>query len=294
MEKIQVGELLVSRYVLGTDGYGEGVSEKTAFGLMERYLALGGNILDTARMYTDGKSEKIVGDFARAHKDEVLISTKCAFPPKGNMHKSRLSKAEIISDVEESLRVLGVECIDILWLHRDDEKLPVEPMIDTLNLLVKQGKIKCFGASNWRHDRIMTANQYASENGLAGFGASQVLYNMATVSHVWDDTLVILADAEKKKYEEAPLPVFAFSSQAKGFFEKHKSNTLSEKAKARYFTPESLLTYDRIIKRTEKTGETVSGAALRMLIEESLFPVLPILGAKSEEQLLSSIDRGSL
>ncbi len=291
MEYIQIEDMRVSRFVLGTDGYGQRIDEKTARGIMEKYLEYGGNILDTARMYTDGKSEKIVGEFVRAHNDKMLISTKCAFPPQEDMHKSRLSRSEIMGDVEESLRALKVDCIDILWLHRDDETLPVAPIVDTMNLLINQGKIRCFGASNWRHERIMAANRYAKENGLSGFSASQVLYNMATVSHVWDDTLVILKGEEKKKYEEAPMPVFAFSSQAKGFFEKYRTNTLSEKAKERYLTPESLVTYERILERTEKTGETVSAAALRMLIEESAFPVFPILGARNIEQLTESLGK---
>lgn len=289
MNYIEVQKLHVSEFVLGTDGYGERIDKKTAFEIMEKYMELGGNILDTARMYTDGKSEEIVGEFVRKKQGKMLISTKCGFPPKGDMHTSRLSKEEIFSDVEESLRALKIDCIDILWLHRDDEKLAVEPMIDTLNLLVRQGKIRYFGASNWRHDRIMAANRYAEENGLSGFRASQVLYNMATPSHIWDDTLVILQGEEKKKYEENPLPVFAFSSQAKGFFEKYRQGALSEKAKARYLTAESLATYERILQRTGITGETISAAALRMLIEESKFPVLPILGARTEEQLIASM-----
>ena len=85
------------------------------------------------------------------------------------------------------------------------------------------------------------------------------------------------------------MPVFAFSSQAKGFFEKYRQGALSEKAKARYLSEESLRTYERILQRTEETGETVSAASLRMLIEESKFPVLPILGARTEEQLIASI-----
>lgn len=291
MEYINIEDLRISRFVLGTDGYGERIDEKTARGIMEKYAEYGGNILDTARMYTGGKSEKIVGEFVRAYKGEMLISTKCAFPPQGDLHQSRLSRAEIMADAEESLRALKVDCIDILWLHRDDEALPAEPIVDTMNLLIKQGKIRYFGASNWRHERIMAANRYAKENGLAGFSASQVLYNMATPSHVWDDTLVILEGAEKKKYEEVPMPVFAFSSQAKGFFEKYRTNTLSEKAKARYLTPQSIATYKSILKRAEETGETVSAAALRMLIEESAFPVLPILGVRNIEQLAASLGK---
>lgn len=290
MEYIKIQDMELSRFILGTDGYGRRIDRKTAFSILELYAGNGGNVLDTARMYTGGESEKIVGEFARANRGQMLISSKCAFPPCEDMHKSRLSRAEIESDIDESLRALRVDCIDIMWLHRDDEALPTEPIVDTMNAMRKKGKIRYFGASNWRYDRIKAANRYAVETGQAGFFASQVLYNMASCSYVWDDTLVVLSGEEKKKYEAEPFPVFAFSSQAKGFFEKYRTGTLSEKAKARYLNPESEAAYEKISRRAEETGETISHAALKMLIEQSRFEVFPILGAGNPMQLRSSLN----
>lgn len=290
MEYIKIQDMELSRFILGTDGYGQRIDRKTAFSILELYAGNGGNVLDTARMYTGGESEKIVGEFARANRGHMLISSKCAFPPCEDMHKSRLSRAEIESDIDESLRALRVDCIDIMWLHRDDEALPTEPIVDTMNAMCKKGKIRYFGASNWRYDRIKAANRYAAETGQAGFFASQVLYNMASCSYVWDDTLVVLSGEEKKKYEAEPFPVFAFSSQAKGFFEKYRTGTLSEKAKARYLNPESEAAYEKISRRAEETGETISNAALKMLIEQSGFEVFPILGAGNPAQLRSSLN----
>lgn len=290
MEYIKLADMQLSRFILGTDGYGERIDKKTAFALMGCYAENGGNVLDTARMYTGGRSETIVGEFARANRGSVLISSKCAFPPAKDMHRSRLSREEIEGDIDASLHALGVEQIDIMWLHRDDENLPVEPIVDTMNKMVAKGKIRYFGASNWRHDRIREANRYAEKAGLAGFCASQVLYNMAACSYVWDDTLVVMTGEERKKYEASPLPVFAFSSQAKGFFEKYRTNTLSEKAKARYLNPESEAAYERIARRAAETGETISHAALQMLIGQSGFDVFPILGARNVEQLKASLN----
>lgn len=290
MEYIKIQDMELSRFILGTDGYGRRIDRKTAFSILELYAGNGGNVLDTARMYTGGESEKIVGEFARANRGQMLISSKCAFPPCEDMHKSRLSRAEIESDIDESLRALRVDCIDIMWLHRDDEALPTEPIVDTMNAMRKKGKIRYFGASNWRYDRIKAANRYAVETGQAGFFASQVLYNMASCSYVWDDTLVVLSGEEKEKYEAEPFPVFAFSSQAKGFFEKYRTGTLSEKAKARYLNPESEAAYEKISRRAAETGETISNAALKMLIEQSGFEVFPILGAGNPAQLRSSLN----
>ena len=86
----------LSQIVLGADGYGERIDKKTAFELMELYVKNGGNVLDTARMYTDGKSEKIVGEFAKSNRDNLYISTKCGFPYD---RKNRLNEQDIVFEM---------------------------------------------------------------------------------------------------------------------------------------------------------------------------------------------------
>ncbi len=290
MNYLNLKDMKLSQIVLGTDGYGERIDKKTAFDLMKIYLANGGNVLDTARLYCGGESERIIGEFVKGMRDRVYISTKCAHPPSGRMDISRLSEAEIESDIDESLRTLSTDYIDILWLHRDDVTKNVEPIIDSLNKMVKKGKIRYFGASNWTHDRIFEANGYAEKSGQDGFVASQALYNLAKCSCSWDDTLVGLENEEKSKYDKNPFPVFAFSSQAKGFFEKYHNNSLSEKARERYFNEETLKTYEKVKSLAEQTGDTLSYTALSLLIEQSNFDVFPIIGPSSVEQLKQSLN----
>ncbi len=282
MNYVNIADMHLSQIVLGTDGYGDRISRKSAFELMEFYIENGGNILDTARLYCDGKSEEIVGEFVRSRHDSIYISTKCGFPYD---KKNRLNEHEIMSDVHASLKALRTEYIDILWLHRDDTDVKVEYIIDTLNKLRMQGKAKYFGASNWSYDRILEANEYAAKSNQAGFVASQPLYNLATRTYIWDETLTCLEGDELAKYTKKPFPVFAFSSQAKGFFEKYSQNTLSEKSKERYMNEQTLETYNKILERVHKTGDTISYTALSMLIEQSPFDVLPIIGPSNLDQL---------
>ena len=287
MNYINLSDMKLSQIVLGTDGYGERIDKKTAFELMELYVKNGGNVLDTARMYTDGKSEKIVGEFAKSTRDNLYISTKCGFPYD---RKNRLSEQDIVFDVITSLDTLNLEYIDILWLHRDDTDIEVEYIIDTLNKLRRDGKVKYFGASNWSHDRIMQANAYAQRSNQYGFIASQPHYNLASRSYVWDNTLTYLEGDELSKYLEQPFPVFAFSAQAKGFFEKYSQGTLSPKAKERYFNEKTLKTYEKIIGLARKTGDSISYTALKMLIEQSPFDVFPIIGPSNTEQLKQTLN----
>ncbi len=291
MKCINLCGMRMSQIILGTDGYGERITEETARGLMTEYIKCGGNVIDTARLYCGGKSEEIIGRYLAdtGLRDKVYISTKCSHPPLGHMEVSRLGRDDIEYDVEKSLAALGIDTIDILWLHRDDVSKPVEPIIDALNDIADSGRIRYFGASNWSFERIAAANAYAKSAGKRGFIASQALYNMATCSRVWDDTLAVIEGDEKKNYDESHFPVFAFCSQAKGFFEKYHGGSLSEKAKERYLNAESLKTYDKICARAQSDGKSISYTALEMLSEQSDFDVFPIIGPTNLNQLRQTL-----
>ncbi len=290
MNYIKLGDMNLSQIVLGTEGYDERIERQTAYSLMDTYLENGGNVIDTARLYNGGKSEALIGDYIQGKRDKVYISTKCAHPVTlADLSHVRLSKEEIEDDVAQSLKALKTDYIDILWLHRDDPEKCVGPIIDTLNSLVKEGKIRYFGASNWSYDRIMQANEYAKDTNQTGFCASQALYNLATRSCVWDEKLAYIED-DKEKYDNDTLPVFAFSSQAKGFFEKYATGELSEKAKQRYLNEGSIKTFEEIKARSQKENKTISSVALEMLCERSNFDVLPIIGPSRLTQLKDTLN----
>ena len=290
MNYIKLGEMNLSQIILGTEGYDERIERNTAYSLMETYIENGGNVIDTARLYNEGKSEALIGDYLKGKRDSVYISTKCAHPKTlADLSHIRLSKEEIEDDVAQSLKALKTDYIDILWLHRDDPQKDVGPIIDTLNSLVKAGKIRYFGASNWSYDRIKMANEYAKQTNQIGFCASQALYNLATRSCVWDEKLAYIED-DKEKYDNDTLPVFAFSSQAKGFFEKYATGELSEKAKQRYLNEGSIKTFEEIKARAEKENKTISSVALSMLCERSNFDVFPIIGPSRLSQLKDTLN----
>lgn len=291
MNYLKLCDMSLSQIVLGTEGYGERIDTKTAFSLMETYLENGGNVIDSARLYCGGKSEEVVGEFIKGKRDNVYISTKCAHPlTLSDLSHIRLDKKEIEDDVKASLNALKTDYIDILWLHRDDEAKPVGPIIDTLNSLVKCGKVRHFGASNWSYDRIMEANEYAQKTNQTGFCASQGLYNLATRNGIWDTKLAYI-DEEKEKYDNGDIPVFAFSSQAKGFFEKYAVGQLSDKARDRYLNEKSIETFKKIKERAEKENVSISSVALRMLCEQSNFDVFPIIGPSNLAQLKATLNK---
>jgi aryl-alcohol dehydrogenase-like predicted oxidoreductase len=147
-----VNGIKVSSIVLGSDSFGTIIDEQTAFSLMDKFCSFGGNTIDTARIYgahfggDAGDSEAVIGKWLskRGKREDVVISTKCAHPNLATMDISRLSKKEIEDDVDKSLVTLKTDYIDILWLHRDDINVSVDEIIDTLDGLVKKGKIRRF------------------------------------------------------------------------------------------------------------------------------------------------------
>ncbi len=264
----------VSQFVLGTDTFFKKPDKNTAYEIMDLYTENGGNVIDLS-----AHAETLVGEYIkeRGIRERLFIMTKCDF-------------GDIEEAIDKSLARLGLDIIDMVFLHCDNEKRSVQNITNALNNMVQKGKIRYFGALGWTYDRIDIANRYAYESGQDGFCASQIIYNMATKAFPWDDSLICMEEDEKKKYENGSLPVFACSAGAKGFFEKYDSGILPIKAKEYYLTNESVKTYVTIKKRAQETGDTVSHTALKMLIEQSRFDVLPIIGASSVYQLKDSLN----
>ena len=136
---------------------GENVHE-----LLDACVDMGITTFDTAENY--GLSEVSLGNWMRDRKnrDKLVIISKGCHPYDG---KDRVNPEELIKDIEDSFKRLGTDYIDIYFMHRDDLKIEVGPMVEILNEYHKKGKIGAFGGSNWTHERIEEANMYAKEHG---------------------------------------------------------------------------------------------------------------------------------
>lgn len=298
MVQIKNTALTSSNLVLGTDILSPVCSKADMQSILDLYIALGGTHIDTAALYAKGESEAVIGDWLKksGKRNHILLATKGGFPNPETMHISRLSKAELTKDLEDSLTRLCVNEVDLYWLHRDDENLPVEPIVDTLNEFVKQGKIRYFGASNWKAQRIALANTYAKNSGQQGFCASQIKYAFAPSAPDFKDdpTLVEMNTTEHKFYVEEGFPVVCFASQSKGYFQKLAAGLpLSSKAQQRYDCPENRKRFENLLKLSKETGYTPTQLLLAYLTNET-FPCMPILGANSTEKLKDSMSAAEI
>lgn len=285
-------EFNIFSIILGSDYFGGSIREQTAFENMDLYIQNGGNVIDTARLYVNGKSEEIIGKYLKERKlkNKIIISTKAAHPPVGHMEINRLSQSEIEKDVDASLKLLGIDSIDILWLHRDDRSVPVETVVDAMGNIIKKGKVKYWGVSNWQGRRMEKANEYAKSKGMPQIFGGQIQWSLAKTSHVYDPTLVAMNDTESKYYKKYNMPVFAFASQGKGFFEKYDQNCLSEKSRERYYCEENVKTYHILKKISTETGYSLTALGLAYLIKQKDFDVFPIIGCSKPEYVTKAME----
>ena len=292
--------LCVSRLALGTDYFGTHVDSDIAFQIMDEYTAAGGNLLDTARFYADwvpgghGASERTVGQWLarRGARERVLISTKGGHPDLDSMQISRLSLEEVSGDLEDSLQALGVDCIDLYWLHRDDESQPVEKIMDMLAAVADTGYVRAIGCSNWRAQRLVAANEYAARQGIPQFCASQLQWSLAVSSALAqeDSTRVVMDEAELQRYRHNKVPVMAYTSQAKGFFARplNGPGAANEKSLKWFTNPGNLARRERVQTLSGRTGLSPTAIALGYVLNNEV-RAMALIGPRTIAQLRDSM-----
>ena len=207
----------VSRLIQGTVYFTE-ANKDEAFALYDAVFEQGCNTFDTAHIYVGGECERVLGDWIRTRniRDEVVILDKGAHPIDD---RQRVTADDISSDIYESLERLGVEHIDLYILHRDDPSQPVAGIMDCLYEHHQAGRISAIGGSNWSHQRIKEANDYARKNDLLPFVASNPQFSLAEmVKPTWEDCISIGHDKDAQAwYQNNDMALFTWSSLAGGF-----------------------------------------------------------------------------
>lgn len=190
MEYVKLGRtgLDVSRLCLGCMSYGVpergiapwSLNEEESRPFIQKALDLGINFFDTANVYSDGTSEEIVGralkDFAR--RDEVVIATKVYFRMKPGPNGAGLSRKAIMNEIDNSLKRLGTDYVDLYQIHRWDSSTPIEETMEALHDVVKAGKVRYIGASSMYAWQFMKAQHTAERNGWTPFVSMQNLLNL--------------------------------------------------------------------------------------------------------------------
>ena len=179
MKKIQLpNSLEVSAVSLGAMNFGTTTPKDEAFKTLDLYVDMGGNFIDTSNNYahwagTGDESETLLGEWLkeRGNRDKLVIATKVGFDRHGK--GAGLKKEQIEYWIDESLRKLGTDYIDLYYAHTDDENTPMEETLEAFDRLVKKGKVRTLGASNFDTWRLAEANMIAKANGWTEYTAMQ-------------------------------------------------------------------------------------------------------------------------
>jgi aryl-alcohol dehydrogenase-like predicted oxidoreductase len=293
--------LAASELCLGTAEFGSAVDNSSAEKILETYLDAGGNVLDTAEIYAawlpNGEhcSETFLGKWLRTRKnrDQLIISTKGAHPRLDSMDKPRMSKPVVEADLNSSLQRLGIDHVDIYWLHRDDPSTPVEEVMLMLEDFRKAGKIRYSGLSNWTQARAEAARVTAEKLGVECFIGIQNQWSLAKAdASKGDKTWAYTNDPFAQWHAQHNIAAFPYTPQANGYFRRMEKGTLnqaSELVKGLFDSPENQERFKRIKTLQSSTGLSVGAIVLGYLINQP-FPTFPIVGPKTSADLLDSVE----
>lgn len=288
MEYVRLGKagVKVSKICLGTMTFGREADEQTSFQIMDRYVEMGGNFLDTANVYSMGGSEEVVGRWlkARNNRRDIFLATKVYGAIGQGPNDAGLSRLHIFRAVEDSLRRLQTDVIDLYQIHRWDPNVPVEETLEALNDLVRQGKVRYLGCSNLMAWHLSKFLYTAREQRWSSFISLQPIYN--AINRSIENELLPLCEAEG-------IGVIVYNPLAGGMLtgkyrkgEQPPEGTRLHALKQyydRYFTEEALDLVERFLAEARRRGVSPAQLALAWVLGEPRV-TCPIVGARNLEQ----------
>jgi aryl-alcohol dehydrogenase-like predicted oxidoreductase len=316
---LNYSKLKVSNICLGGENFGEKLDEAGTFQVLDAFLEAGGNFVDTAKVYCswvtgDNSSEQYIAKWLKSRNayEKMIIASK------GGCYDSscdgpRVNQSMVEQDLDESLKTLGMDCIPLYYLHRDDPSKPVEEIIDFCEGFVKKGKIRYYGISNWDLSRADAAFEYTQKNHLQGFSGIENQYSLGFVkkeNNMNQDKTLTLSDLNYLQWHrKSSMPLFPYTSTAAGFYDKlEKSGCQVENGKIvgkieklnlpepmvkAYVNPCNLKRFEYMKTLKEKYGCSMVQLSLAYLTNQD-FQMVPIVSVRNLEQLSEVTKAGDL
>ncbi len=291
MEYRRLGDtgLMVSELCLGCMTFGRETDEEGSREIVDRFLEAGGNFIDTADVYSKGVSEEITGRAIKEVRDDVVLATKVRFPMGDGPNDVGLSRKHVVAGCEASLRRLGTDYIDLYQVHMWDVATPLEETLSALTDLVRQGKVRYIGVSNFTGWQLMKALCVSELKGFERFVSLQPQYSLVE-RNIEREVLPVC--------REEGLGVIPWSPLGGGFLSgKYRrgekppedsriagASEAMEEAWARRATERNWRTLDVIDEISEETGKSYAQISLNWLLRQEGVTA-PIIGARTIEQL---------
>ena len=251
--------------------------------LLSTAVDAGFNAIDTARSY--GRAEESIAKWLKAapgNRDKILLLTKSC-DIIGETKQKIVTVERIRREIDESLKTLGTDHVDIFLLHRDDTTHPIAEYVETLESLRREGKCLAYGGSNWSHERLAEANAYAAAHGYQGMTISSPHYGLAEqVRDPWGGDCVTVTgtamEAARAWYRETRMPLLAYSSLGRGFFSgafkafdrEGAEKALDEFAQTGFLCDDNMKRLARAEEIAAKDGVAVATVAMAYLLTDPM------------------------
>lgn len=274
--------------VLGTMSFGDTADQPAFTALFEAALEAGINSVDTANGYARGTTESLIAPLVKRHRDRIVLATKAGMPHPDAGEHAPLSAAGLRASVEGSLRRLGVDVIDLFYLHQPDRDTPIRETIETVAALRAEGKITAFGVSNYAAWQALEIVHEAARLGIPGPVVGQNVYNL--VARRMEDEWFAFAATHG-------LLTMCYNPLAGGLLVRRPSgdgptrftgSVLAEMYRKRYWTPEVLQAITNLADLADRAGITLAELALRWMISVP-GPGAMLLGGDRLDQLKSNL-----
>src|SRR5277367_5184123 len=257
--------------------------------LIDICLEHGVNLFDTADVYSRGLSEQILGEAIRGKHNRVLISTKTTFPMGEGPNDFGSSRQHLVEATDASLNRLGVDHIDLLQLHGQDHNTPVEETLATLDQLVRAGKVRYVGCSNFAGWHLMKSLAASDRYGYARYVAHQAYYSLLNLDYEWE-LMQLGRDQGVGAVIWSPLGWGKLTGKIRRGQPAQpgtRAHTIPETG-PRYEEEHLFAIVDALVALAKETGKTVPQIALNWLLRRPTVANV-IIGARNEEQLLENI-----
>jgi aryl-alcohol dehydrogenase-like predicted oxidoreductase len=287
----RMGSVLPNPFLSATD-------RERAFALLDGTMELGCSAFDLAASYQVGGTERFIGEWiaSRRNRERLFLISKGGHPyPLVRPH--RINREALSADLHGSLKRLRIERVDLYLLHRDDENVPLEPILEIVTTLRRQGKLRAWGVSNWRHPRIRAMTALARSSGVDSAAASSPHFSLLEwVRPPWTGSVSIAGDANSEArafYEDEQLPVLAWSPLGSGFFSRRPDGMMAASRLRSYGTPSNVARRERAEELGRKYARTAAQIALAYLYSQP-FPVSAVVAASSLEHMKSNLEATAL
>lgn len=271
--------------------------------LLDAMYDLGVNTFDMARNYM--ASELSVGKWLEEKnmREKVVLLSKCGHPSM--FGRKRINEAEMRKDFRKSSGYLHTDYLDIYLLHRDDPEVDAGEIVEIFNAMHSEGKIGAFGGSNWTHERIEQANEYAYKHNLIPFTVSSPNFGLADqIDDPWGGGCVTISGPSNERardwYRQNQMPVIAYSSLGRGMFSGKVKSSESEKAGEildatavkGYVCPENFERLRRCEELAEIKGVSVPQIAMAWIFKQKLntFAVVSTSNPKRMQENIKALE----